>query len=195
MMPIPNSERLEKEGGKGMRFHYLLTFAALLLLCAGVASAAVFPSVTMDFDPQTFTYTYHVLVPADNTYPFGQLFIYTAAKWTEDWQISGPWVGGVDQGWLADFPEGGPEGDTAQWTADAEQQVTIYPWAGDFIIVCPGTVPVPGLGMTKNGVSDSVNYFEINVPGPIGAIPEPSSLIAFGGLISLAAPIIRRRIH
>ncbi len=172
-------------------FSLVLASAALLtVLAIGAAFAQdIFPEVTMSFEAATSTYTYHVVVPENNTYPFGQLIVYCEVFWQPEWLISGPFVGGVDQGWNADFGYG-DIGDPAEWRALGEQQVVTGPWEGDFVIVIPDTAPVPGTGMTKNGVEDSINYFDIGVPG---VVPEPSSLIALGSLLGFCGTVIRRR--
>lgn len=167
----------------------------LLGVVIGPASAEdIVPNVTMSFDYFTSTYTYHVFVPQNNTHPFGQLLIFAhASSWNgyeETWTIEGPIVGGQNMNWLAGFSEG-DYGDTCEWRAMTGQGVTFGPWEGDFIIVAPNTTPVVGQGMTKNGVLDSIHYFDIDVPGNI--IPEPSSLVALGSIIALAGGLIRRR--
>lgn len=175
-----------------LRVMYVLaTFLLCLMFGAGTATADVFPTVSLTWDGVS-TYTYHVSVPANNSYPFGQLLIFTkATSWNgveETWTQSGAWVGGVDQAWLSGFSEG-DDGDTAEWRATGDQEA-ISSWEGDFILIAPNTSPVPGQGMTKDGGLDSVNYFDINVPGPV---PEPSSMLALGSLIGLMVPVIRRR--
>ena len=177
----------------GRRFALVLASAVLLTLCVMGTSLGqdVFPVVTLDFEAATSTYTYHVVVPENNTYPFGQLIIFSQVFWDPSWTISGPFVGGVDQGWSADFGYG-DIGDPAEWRAFGEQQVVSGPWEGDFVIVIPDTAPVPGQGMTKNGVEDSINYFDIGVPGE-AVVPEPSALFVLGSLVSLSGTLIRRR--
>jgi hypothetical protein len=185
-----------KKGRKMMRLRTLYvfcTFVLCLLLGAGAATAQnVFPTVSLSWDGSS-TYTYHVSVPANNSFPFGQLLLFTkATSWNgseETWTQSGAVVGGVDQGWLTGFSEG-DDGDTAEWRATGEQEA-IVSWEGDFILIAPNTVPVPGQGMTKDGGVDSVNYFNIDVPGVV--IPEPSSMLAFGSLVGLSVPLVLRR--
>jgi hypothetical protein len=187
------------EGERSLDMRILrLAFVALALtaIVAGAVSGAVFPTVTLsDFDPATCTYTYHVSVAADNTYAFGQLFIYAyTMNWDESteseiWTMGGPVVGGVDQGWQAGYSiynEFG--GDTAEWLNNSGTPV-LSSWEGDFILVAPGSSPVMGIGQTKDGVLESLHTFDIEVPG----VPEPSSILALGSFIGLAVPIIRRR--
>lgn len=177
----------------------ILVYALLatIVLGVGAVNADVFPQVTLSYDAQTFTYTYHVSVAADNTHPFGQLLIFAhSINWDWDteqeiWTMGGPIVGGVDQEWSATYSiENEFGGDTAEWNNTTGQSV-ISSWEGDFILVAPDTAPVAGLGMTKNGVAESVNYFEIDVPGDL-VVPEPSSMIALASFAGLALSIRRR---
>lgn len=195
-LPVLNRS-IQKEGRKPMRLRstYVLgTFLFCLILGAGTAMAQdVFPAVSMSYNAAASSYTYHVSVAANNSFPFGQLLIFTkATSWNgseETWSLSGAIVEGIDQGWLCGFSEG-DDGDTVEWRASGGQEA-ISSWEGDFVVIAPNTAPVAGLGMTKDGGVDSVNYFDIPVPGLV--VPEPSSMLALGSLIGLAVPVILRR--
>lgn len=184
-----------------MRKHSILTLVVVAVIMLGastVLTAGEFPAVSLTHNPATSTYTYHVQVDwvEGVTHPFGQLLLFThATSWNgseETWTLLGPIVGGVDQGWSSGFSEG-DDGDTAEWRAGTEEEV-LTSWSGDFIIVAPSTIPVAGQGMTKDGVADSVNYYNIDVPG-LDPVPEPSSFLALGGFFALAVPFIRRRMR
>jgi len=182
---------------KAMRRFLILIMAVAFLGAATAVTAGKFPTVTFTHDPINSIYTYHVEVNWEEglTEPFGQLAIFShAISWDGEkdlWTFTGAWVGGVDQGWAAGSSEG-DYGDTIEWRASGEQEV-LTTWAGDFVITAPDTVPVAGQGMSKDGVVGSVNYFNIDVPGLVA--PEPSSFLALGGFLALAAPLIRRRIR
>ncbi len=170
----------------------------LLIVSAGTLFAqSIYPVVTLLHTPGSSIYTYHVSVPADNSYPFGQLLLFTqATSWNgfqETWTASGAVVNGVDQGWATQF-NWGDLGDTVEWRANSGQEA-ISSWEGDFILDAPGTIPVLGSGWTKDGVANSVHEFAIDVPGYMVPIPEPSSLLALGSLVGLMVPALRRRIR
>lgn len=176
----------------------LIIAAVLVALIAAagsaVASVAVFPQVTCNFDQSTFTYTYHVVVPQDTTYSFGSFSVYShAICWdgTQDlWTFKGAIVNGTDQVWNAGSAEG-DLGDTIMWRAFGDQEVTAGPWEGDFQIIAENTAPVMGQAETADQVEVSRNIFDIEVPGTL--IPEPSSLLALCSMIALAGGLIRRR--
>jgi hypothetical protein len=169
----------------------------LLIVSAGTLLADAFPSVTLLHTPGSSLYTYHVVVPADSPYSFGWLVLYTkATSWNgseETWSATGPQVSGLDMGWVSQF-NWGDEGDTVEWRAYESKEVTSGPWEGDFILDAPGTVPVPGMAWTKDDVQDSLQEITIDVPG-LPSVPEPSSLLALGGMIGLAIPALRRRVR
>jgi len=192
-----HSRSITREWRKEMRIRATYLLCALMLcLIAGSAMAQepVFPDVSMSFNPATSTYTYTVQLLQGNSYPFGQLLLFThATSWNgseETWTLGGAIVGGVDQNWLSQFSEG-DYGDTVEWRADGGQEALSEGWSGSFTIIAPDTWPTPGQGMTKDGGLESYHYFDTMVPGPV--VPEPSSLLALSGLIGLAVPTIRRR--
>jgi hypothetical protein len=178
----------------GSRLSITVALCLVLLVCVmGLACAQdVTPQVTLNFDPVTFTYTYHVVVPQGNTYPFGQLLIFArASSWNgheETWTVEAPTSGGQQLPWQHGCNTGDVF-DTIEWRAmSAEQEILSGTWEGDFIVVAPDTTPVAGQGMTKDGVP-SAYYFDIDVPG----VPEPSSLFALASMAGMAGFLFRKR--
>lgn len=190
-----------------LRLTVALVSITLLMACGlGASATDVFPNITLIYDQLASTYTYRVTMDCSTSHPFGQLFIYTyATSWngTEDtWTKSGPFVGGTDVNWGPPGPpEGmfneGDNGDTVVWRAVGDQEVipqaSPWTWTGDFVIYAPGTSPVSGSGMLKDGAAP-VHDFIIDVPGPaLNSTPEPSSLAALASFAGLAGMLVRRR--
>lgn len=180
--------------GIGKRLATAVVLCVVLLVSfASLASADIIsPQVTLTYDSSSWTYTYHVVVPQGNTYPFGQLLIYTQATSLvgnqETWTIKAPSSGGETLDWQFGCTPAGSV-DTIEWRAmSVEDEVMYGRWEGDFIVIAPYTTPVAGQGMTKDGVP-SEHFFNIEVPG----VPEPSSFLALSSMAGAACLFFRRR--
>lgn len=183
----------ERRGELHHRVYLIYMLLALVFVISGGAIALEWPVVTLNYDAQSSTYTYHVSVgpnpppPNEPNKPFGQLLIYTEAI---DWDgFTTIWTFGGPVGWTGSSSMG-DVGDTAEWSKTSGPDI-FASWEGDFTLIAPGTTPVAGQGMTKDGVDDSLHYFDIEVPG---VVPEPSSILTLAGLVGLAASAARRRI-
>lgn len=162
-----------------------LLVLALLVLAVAVgnqASAQVFPTVELtSFDPMSGTYVYTLTCPSNSTYPFGYLQIDTLvanAAPTGPWDILGPFVGGVDKLWPKSWRTWDPTGlDAAVWDPYSRGTVinaNTY-WQGEFVLVVPESVPVPGKAATKDGQVGSYKVHDLLVPGPKPAPPSDTT--------------------
>lgn len=208
-MPMKSEYLRIKEKKMRRRLFAAVLCSLLFLVCvASVASAeSLFPQVTLNFEPSTWTYTYHVVVPGSSPYAFGELDIFSkaicwdAVNSVDTWTFKGPVVNGVDLGWSAYSIDGSYEDptthdwitcDTIVWrTGSIDQEVLSGPWEGDFVIVAENTAPVDGQGFTKDGDPASDNYFKLQVPGTF--VPEPSSIVALGSMAAMAAGLFIKR--
>lgn len=178
----------------------------LLALSAAAANAVVyFPDLQfVNFDPGTFTYTYRVTCPENSTYPFGRLTILAEVP---QGGIYFPWGHGadtapttawrfytVDREWDDDW---NPTKSNAVWSYQQGESDFIPAetyWTGLFTLVVPNSSLTEGVGFTMDGGPWSESPPAIvNVPGPGAYIPEPSSLLALGGLVGGLLPLMRRR--
>lgn len=176
------------------------------MMCGSVASAtSIYPEVTYEgFDPATFTYTYRIDCTVDSTFPFGQLIVQAKVP---NFGVYFPWALGADGGSLT------PLYNTALWAKSTQVRLwvptrmdnaiwrapttdDVVPsntvWSGRFTLVVPNSAPTGGLVVTMDGGPISTAIHEREVPGP-AMIPEPSSLLALGGLVGGLLPLVRRR--
>lgn len=181
-----------------MRKAVFLVVCAMLLL-GSAAMAQVFPTLAYEgFDANTWTYTYRIDCAADSTFPFGQLIVQAEVP---NFGLYFPWTLGADTlpatGWTRStqvrqwLPV---RKDNAIWRANTTDDVipsgTV--WTGRFTLIVPNSAPTGGLVVTMDGGPVSTNVNTSYVPGP-APIPEPSSLLALGGLVGGLIPLIRRR--
>ncbi len=163
---------------KNHRIITLTILAALATLSlAGLASAAIYPTVTVTLVGDEYTFT--VNSPANATYPFG--YFQVDAQVAEafpyiPWTQTGPWVSNVDQVWTAGrFPVG--PFTSAFWRASRAQEILPgTAWVGQFKLTVPNSAPVTGFVLTMDGVAGQ-NTTQLEVPGPF-IVPEPSVLAA-----------------
>lgn len=172
-----------------------------LLALSTSAFAQVWPELTfVSFDQATYTYTYRVTCPADSSYPFGRLTILAEVP---NGGAYFPWGHGADtdpatrwafntqdREWDDDF---NPTKSNAIWKAalgDAVPSGTA--WTGQFMLIVPNSRLTEGVGVTMDSGSGQSPMRTVFVPGP-ALIPEPSSLLALGGLAAGLLPLIRRR--
>lgn len=177
----------------------------MLLALSASAYATVFPELQfVSFDQASFTYTYRVTCPADSTYPFGRLTILAEVP---QGGVYFPWGHGADTAptTLWDFYTVDREWDddwnvtksNAVWsfkegTSDFVQASTA--WTGLFTLIVPNSSKTEGVGFTMDGGPWSQSPGRtVFVPGPGALVPEPSSLLALGGLVGGLLPLIRRR--
>ena len=181
-------------------------FLVLVLLALSTSAfATVYPDLQfVGFDQGTFTYTYRVTCPANSTYPFGRLTILAEVPQAG---IYFPWGHGadtapttlwdfytVDREWDDDW---NPIKSNAVWsfkegTSDYVPANTA--WTGQFMLIVPNSSLTEGVGFTMDGGPWSQSPPRtVTVPGPGALIPEPSSLLALGGLVGGLLPLIRRR--
>ncbi len=161
---------------------------ALAIAVCSVASAQNYPTVALSlYNPVTFEYRYTVTQPSDGTYLFGKLVLDTHAQ--TNWSMSGPFVGSVDQGWFASYFARTATEDSVYWlaTSDAQEVPANQAWQGEFVLIAPNTVPVPGSFLTKDGVVASTHISHVDVPG---VVPEPASVLMVGPAL-LGLPFIR----
>ena len=179
----------------------LLVLMALVL--CGSASAQVFPTLEfVSFDQPSFTYTYRITCPANSTFPFGRLAILAEVP---NAGMYFPWGHGADTDpasrWTfyvqdRDYDEvtWEPLTSNAIWKATVLEDVipANMAWTGQFMLTVPNSRKVDGVGITMDGGDWSENATTVYVPGP-ALIPEPSSILALGGLAAGLLPLIRRR--
>lgn len=175
----------------------------VLLALSASAFAAVYPELEfVSFDQATFTYTYRVTCTTENTYPFGRLTIFAEVP---QGGIYFPWGHGADtdpttrwsfytqdREWDDEF---NPTKSNAVWQKAVLQDMVPAgtAWTGQFMLIVPNSYKVNGIGITMDGGPDSQSPARtVYVPGP-ALIPEPSSLLALGGLVGGLLPLLRRR--
>lgn len=175
----------------------------LVLLALGTSAfAAVYPSVAfVGFDQATWTYTYRVTCPANSTYPFGRFVVMAEVPQAPPYF---PWGHGADTApttrWLFNTADREWDDDFNPTKSNAIWQKAVLEdmipagtaWTGLFTLIVPNSYKVDGIVVTMDGGPGTQNPTPQTVPGP-ALIPEPSSLLALGGLIGGLLPLMRRR--
>ncbi len=174
----------------GGRIKNTILFAAIVCaVCSNPGATANYPVVVYNgFDVGTSTYTYTITSPADATYNFGY-FLIDAETYTS-WTLVGPIVNNIDQNWLSGSMFRTPTADSLYWRAVGNQEILANTyWQGIFKVIAPGTAPVMGSVLTKDGIDESSNITSLQVPGPV---PEPTGFITLCGVM-LGLPYWLRR--
>lgn len=178
---------------------------ALLALSTCTAAFATFPTVEyMGFEQASWTYTYKVTqwltcenafddfeidmyLPVGTAYTASGPFVGTPSGTSLNWAIHDGYV--VNSGFMGVEWMGNEE--TVVWPGNALEE----PWVGYFKLQVPNSAPITGpLGdaVTRwvGTIESEHSTMGITVPGPV---PEPSSLIALGGLCAGLLPMVVRR--
>jgi hypothetical protein len=182
---------------KYLRFVMITVIAALAVSSAGYAQYTGIPSVTMAFDPATFTYTYTVVQPADAADTLGDFAVLGVTQMSDPYVMTNPTSGGIPvgdpPGWWQNRqtwtnPGTGQSGVEYRWYHGGVKKAphASLPWTGLFKLQVPGSQPVPGIVTTMGG-SQAINTYSISVPG---IIPEPSSAAALGAMLLGVGPML-----
>jgi hypothetical protein len=146
------------------------------------------PTVTMDFDPLTFTYTYTVVCPYNNEYSFGSFEVKTLAQNsapTSTWTAIGPIIADIDRNWQFSSqiwePEAGFE--EAVWDAAGQEIPANMATAAQFILVAPNTAPVSGEVITSGSDTLSVVTHLVMVPSKPHVESTPITEILLDGTL------------
>lgn len=180
---------------KSFRLVLMLVIASLV----GGSAWAGIPSVSMSFNPITFTYTYTVIQPADASDTLTDFCVLGVTEMTDPYVMTNPTSGGIPlgtpPGWWQNRqtwtnPSTGQSGVEYRWYHGGVKKAphSSLPWTGLFIIQVPGSQPVPGI-VTTMGASQVINTYTIDVPG---FVPEPSSVAALGVMLLGIGPMILR---